>query len=154
MLERLELTRSLRQDHNFVQFSLLYDQALAPTHCQSHTSLMFNFVRAIMLTLILTFSAGIGVGPAAAASMNIAMATSMVSADGTMKDCADQTSAKATMQNCDLVCSATASFAMAPAQDVAFSASVFALEHLCIDVRADGRTVAYVSPPPRRFILI
>ena len=148
------MTRSQWQDHNFVPVPWLYDQTLAPAHYRFHVGAMFNFVRAIMLTLILAFSAGIVVGPAAAASMNIAMATSMVSADGTMKDCADQTSSKATMQNCDLVCSATAVFAMAPAQDVAFTASVFAVEHLRIDVRADGRTLVYVSPPPRSFILI
>lgn len=117
---------------------------------------MFYFVRAIMLTLIIAFSAGSIAGPAAAASMNIAMvtSTSMANDDGVMKDCADQTSSKAAMKNCDLVCSATAAFALVAAEDVVFSETVLVVDHERTEVRADGRILVDDSPPPRSFILI
>lgn len=153
---RSVLSATRQRDHSYVPASSAFKQTLAFGQPCNHISTMFYFVRAITLTLIIAFSAGSIVGPSAAASMNIAMAKSisMANDDGAMKDCADQTSSKAAMKNCDLVCSATAAFAFVAAQDVAFSEAVFAVDHQRTEVRADGRTLVYDSPPPRSFILI
>lgn len=109
-----------------------------------------------MLFLVLAFSASSIAGPAAATSMNIAMAvsTNSAQADVNMKDCVDQQSSKSTMIKCDLVCSATAAFAINADAGVVFSEAVFTVVHLLVDVRADGWTLVYDGPPPRTFILI
>lgn len=121
---------------------------------------MFNFTRTLMFSLILAFSAMSVVGPAAAASMNFAMATSIDAADdmvgvaGEMKDCADQSASKATMKNCNLVCNATVSYTLVSMESIVFSEVVIASEHPMVRVQADDRTLTYDSPPPRSFILI
>lgn len=126
----------------------------------NHFVAMSSFVRTFMLSLILAFSAMSVVGPAVAANMNFEMAKSMLATDEMvgaaleMRDCAEQSASKTSMANCDVVCSATAAFSVVLPEEVVFSEPASVADHLMFDVRAEGRTLTYDSPPPRNLILI
>ena len=117
---------------------------------------MVHVLRALLLTCLFAFAAGTTVGPAAAASMTMAMTGPMAHdmSGCKMSGCTDNSASKMAMKSCDLLCSSVVAGVVPQAVTIEISQSEWALDPFPMIRILDNRSPGLDLPPPRSLVLI